>query len=174
MSFKVRRVVTGHDAEGNAIIKRDDLLQSQERLPGYEAMTVWCTREFPVNNDDDAFNDGEPGPKGQRVLMRIGEMQPGANSAELMHRTETLDYAVVLSGECELELETGERIRGLKAGDVVIQRGTNHAWIARGSGPVRFLFVLIDAKPITVGDKVLTDFLDNLGGKISPMPSSET
>ena len=41
MSFKVRRVVTGHDAEGNAIIKRDDLLQSQERLPGYEAMTVW-------------------------------------------------------------------------------------------------------------------------------------
>jgi quercetin dioxygenase-like cupin family protein len=125
-----------------------------------------------VNNDEDAFNNGEPGPKGQRVLMRIGEMQPGEKSSGIMHRTETLDYAVVLAGECDMELDNGEMIRGLKVGDVVIQRGTNHGWIARGSAPVRFLFVLIDAHPVHVGDKILGDFLGNFGGKISPMPQS--
>jgi quercetin dioxygenase-like cupin family protein len=172
MTFEIRRVITGHDNNGNAIVKRDEIMKSQERLPGYQAMTVWCTREFPVNNDEYAFNEAEPGPKGQRVLMRIGEMQPGEHSARVMHRTETLDYAVVLSGECDMELDNGEMIHGLKAGDIVIQRGTNHGWIAKGSTPVRFLFVLIDAHPVRVGDKILGDFLDNFGGKISPMPQS--
>lgn len=172
MTFEIRRVITGHDDDGNAIIKRDETMKSHERLPGYQAMTVWCTREFPVNNDEDAFNDAEPGPKGQRVLMRIAEMQPDARSSGILHRTETLDYAVVLSGECDMELDNGEMIRGLKEGDVVIQRGTNHGWISRGTVPVRFLFVLIDAEPVRVGDKLLGDFLDNFGGKISPMPPS--
>lgn len=171
MTFEIRRVVTGHDGDGNAIIRNDEVMTSHERLPGYQAMTVWCTAQLPVNNDEEAYNDGQPGPKGQRVLMRIGEMMPGANSATLMHRTETLDYAVLLSGECDMELDNGEMIRGLKAGDVVIQRGTNHAWIARGTEPVRFLFVLIDADPVRVGDRLLGDDLASLGGKISPMPS---
>lgn len=169
--FEIRRVITGHDQHGNAIVRDDKILQSDERLAGYQAMTVWCTDRLPVNNDEAAFSNGEPGPKGHRVLMRIGEMQPGANSASVMHRTETLDYAVLLSGECDMELDSGEVIRGLEAGDVVIQRGTNHAWVAKGSVPVRFLFVLIDAEPVRVGDKVLGDALENLGGKISPMPS---
>lgn len=170
MTFEIRRVITGHDDQGNAIIKRDETMISHERLPGYQAMTVWCTREFPVNNDEDAFNDAEPGPKGQRVLVRIAEMEPNAPSSGILHRTETLDYAVVLSGECDMELDNGEMIRGLKAGDVVIQRGTNHGWISRGTAPVRFLFVLIDANPVRAGGKVLGDFLDNFGGRVSPMP----
>src|SRR3546814_14652746 len=69
-----------------------------ERLPDYQAMTVWCTSELPVNNDESAFNNGEAGPKGQRVLLRIGEMGPDAHSASVLHRTETPDYAVVLAG----------------------------------------------------------------------------
>jgi quercetin dioxygenase-like cupin family protein len=172
MAFEIRRVITGHDDQGNAIVKRDEILKSAPRLPGYEAMTVWCTREFPANNNEDAFNDGQPGPKGQRVLMRISEMQPDQHSSALMHRTETLDYAVILSGEAELELDNGEKITGLKTGDVVIQRGTNHGWANRSSGPVRYLFILLDAEPVRVGDKVLGDFLDNLGGNVSPMPVS--
>src|SRR3546814_12354593 len=82
-------------------------------------------------------------------------MGPDAHSASVMHRTETLDYAVVLAGTCDMELDNGEMIRGLKAGDVVIQRGTNHKWIVRGSAPVRFLFVLIDANPVRAGDRIL-------------------
>ncbi len=171
MAFEIRRVITGHDGQGNAIIRNDEVVRSHERLPGYQAMTVWCTGELPVNNDEDAFNNGEAGPKGQRVLMRIGEMEPDAHSASVMHRTETLDYAVVLAGECDMELDNGEMIRGLKTGDVVIQRGTNHKWIVRGEAPVRFLFVLIDAHPVRVGDRILGDDLANLHGKISPMPS---
>lgn len=171
MAFEIRRVVTGHDNEGNAIVRQDEVMRSQERLPDYQAMTVWCTSELPVNNDESAFNNGEPGPKGQRVLLRIGEMGPDAHSASVMHRTETLDYAVVLAGACDMELDNGEMIRGLKAGDVVIQRGTNHKWIVRGSAPVRFLFVLIDANPVRVGDRILGDDLANLHGKISPMPT---
>src|SRR3546814_9269811 len=86
-------------------------MRSQERLPDYQAMTVWCTSELPVNNDESAFNNGEAGPKGQRVLLRIGEMGPDAHSASVMHRTETLDYAVVLAGTCDMELDNGEMIR---------------------------------------------------------------
>jgi hypothetical protein len=170
MSFNVRRVITGHDCDGKAVLRSDELMASQERLPGYDAMTVWCTRELPVNNDDDAFNNGEPGPKGSRVLMRIGEKNPLLPNASPMHRTESLDYAVILSGECDMELDHGEMVRGLKAGDVVIQRGTNHKWIPRGSEPVRFLFVLIDAEPVRAGGKVLGDDLSQMPANISPMP----
>ena len=172
MTFSFRKVVTGHNEQGQAIVKRDEVVTSIERRPGYQAQTVWCTAQFPVNNDEDKDNNGNPGPKGTRVLMRIGEMQPGetSKSAHVMHRTETLDYAIVLSGQCDMLLDGGETVRQLKAGDVVIQRGTNHAWVATGPDPVKFLFVLLDAEPARVGDKVLGEFLDNFGGKMRPMP----
>ena len=58
----------------------------------------------------------------------------------------------------------------MRPGNVVIQRGTNHAWVATGPDPVKFLFVLMDAEPVRVGGKVLGEFLDNFGGKMRPMP----
>jgi quercetin dioxygenase-like cupin family protein len=172
MTFSFRKVVTGHNDQGLAIIKRDEVVTSTERRPGYQATTVWCTARFPVNNDEDKDTNGAPGPKGTRVLMRIGEMQPGemAESNALMHRTETLDYAVILSGQCDMLLDGGETVRHLKEGDVVIQRGTNHAWLATGPEPVKFLFVLIDAEPARVGDKVLRESLAH--GQPKPMPDS--
>lgn len=172
MTFSFRRVVTGHNDEGLAIVKRDEVITSIERRPGYQAQTVWCTAQFPVNNDEDMDNNGVPGPKGTRVLMRIGEMQPGEKLTfnPVMHRTETFDYALVLSGVCDMILDGGETVRQLKEGDVVIQRGTNHAWVATGPGPVKFMFVLLDAEPVRVGGKVLGEFLDNFGGKMRPMP----
>jgi quercetin dioxygenase-like cupin family protein len=172
MAFNFRRVVTGHNDQGLAIVRDDEIIQSQERLPGYQATTVWCTAQFPVNNDEDSFNHGEPGQKGRRVLMRIGEMWPGEMASQYIHRTETLDYAVVLSGQCDMTLDSGTVVKGLKTGDVVIQRGTSHGWVATGPGPVKFLFVLIDADPVRCGDKVLGDFLDNFDGRLQPMPES--
>jgi hypothetical protein len=170
VTFEIRRVVTGHDDLGNAVVKQDCTMTSHERLPGYQAMTVWCTHELPVNNDESAFKNGDPGPKGERVLMRIAEREPDDENSGIMHRTETLDYAVILAGECDLELDNGEMVRGLKTGDVVIQRGTNHKWIQRGPEPVRYLFLLIDAHPVRAGNKILGDDLSNIPGGVTPMP----
>src|SRR3546814_10892932 len=97
VAFEIRRVVTGHDDDGNAIVRQDEFMRSQERLPVYQVMTLWCTSELPVNNDESAFNTVEPGLKGQRVLLSIGEMGLDAHSASVLHSTDTLAYAVVLS-----------------------------------------------------------------------------
>src|SRR3546814_10976817 len=110
-------------------------MQSQERLPDYQAMTVWCTSELPVNNVESAFNNCEAGPKGQRVLLRIGELGPAAHSASVLPRTATLDYAVVTAATCDMVLVNGELSRGLKAGAALLQRGTKHKWRGRGAEP---------------------------------------
>lgn len=170
MAFELRRIVTGHDDNGLAIIKADEILKSEQRRPGYDALVAWCTAQLPVNNNEDMYNAGVPGQKGSRVLLRIGEMAPGDHKPA-MHRTETLDYAVIISGEMELQLDSGQ-VETLRAGDIVIQRGTNHAWRPVGTEPVKVLFLLVDAEPVVVDGKVLGDFLDNFGPGISPMPAA--
>ena len=62
----------------------------------------------------------------------------------MMHRTETIDYAIVLSGEIDMVLD--ETDVHLSEGDVVVQCGTNHAWVNRSSQPCRIAFILIDGK----------------------------
>ena len=71
-----------------------------------------------------------------------------------MHRTRTVDYAIVMSGEIDMELDDGAVVH-LKTGDVLVQRGTIHSWQNRGTEPCRIAFILIDAKPVAVGDTVL-------------------
>ncbi|MDB5534644.1 MAG: hypothetical protein JWO28_2959 [Hyphomicrobiales bacterium] len=171
MAFEFRRVVTGHDEHGLAVVKADEVVASEPRRPEYDAVVAWCTDSLPVNNDEDAYSAGRPGRKGNRVLLRVGEMRPG-NFTPVMHRTETLDYAIIVSGEMEMLLDSGEVVRHLKAGDIVIQRGTNHAWRAVGDEAVKVLFVLIDAEPAHVAGKQLGDFLDNFGPGVTPMPSA--
>ena len=81
-------------------------------------------------------------------MIRITEFAPGA--PKFMHRTETVDYALLLSGECDLELDSGEVVH-MKPGDIVVQRGTMHAWVNNGTAPAVFAFILIDADPAEVG-----------------------
>ena len=71
-----------------------------------------------------------------------------------MNGTETVDYALLLSGECDLELDSGEIVH-MKPGDIVVQRGTMHAWVNNGPAPAVFAFILIDADPATVAGKEL-------------------
>jgi mannose-6-phosphate isomerase-like protein (cupin superfamily) len=170
MSFSFRRVVTGHSAAGNAVVRSDEIVGSEPRLPGYEARVVWCTGQFPASNDEDRFDDGAPGPKGSRVLFRVAEFDPAKAEHTNMHRTETQDVAVVLSGRLDMVLDSGEVVEQLTAGDVLVQRGTMHSWIPRGDEPVRVLFVLIDALPVRIGDIVLGEDLSMLSGRVSPMP----
>jgi quercetin dioxygenase-like cupin family protein len=88
--------------------------------------------------------------------VRITQINPGA--PKFMHRTETVDYAILLDGECDLELDDGKTV-GLKQGDIVVQRGTMHAWVNNSGRPCTFAFILIDADPVeTAGRKLTTHY----------------
>jgi quercetin dioxygenase-like cupin family protein len=84
-------------------------------------------------------------------INRPAEFAPGV--APRVHRTDSIDYAVVMSGEIDMELDNS--VVHLKAGDVLVQRGTIHNWVNRGTAPCVIAFILIDAKPVEVGGKVL-------------------
>ncbi|WGY00469.1 cupin domain-containing protein [Nocardioides sp. QY071] len=172
MTFSFRRVVTGHDERGRAVVRRDHRVSAEPRLPGYHAKVVWATSSFPPSNDEAGFDDGMPGPPGARVLFRVGELVPGESDIPNMHRTETQDVALILSGELDLVLDSGEVVERLTAGDFVVQRGTMHSWVVRGDEPVRVLFVLMDAPPARVGDIELREDISVFGGAVSPMPTA--
>jgi quercetin dioxygenase-like cupin family protein len=144
----VRRVVTGHNAEALAIIQADEVAQ------GERFTLIWTTEGFPVDNTAPA--DGGHREVGITLqggtVFRVGEIAVGARSP--MHRTNSVDYGILLEGELDMEVDSGETVH-LKAGDVVVQRGTNHAWINNGSQPARMAWILIDAHPVRVGDRVL-------------------
>ena len=143
--MKLRRVVTGHDAGGRAIVAIDELCRNViSRRPNHASCVVWSTGTFPADNSDPA--DGatrevattDPG----GTVFRIVEYRPGV--APRNHRTESLDYAVVLSGEIDMELEGS--VVHLRAGDLLVQRGTIHNWVNRGTEPCVIAFVLLAAK----------------------------
>ena len=85
-------------------------------------------------------------------MIRVTEFAPGA--PKFMHRTETVDYAILLKGECDLEFDSGEVVH-MSPGDIVVQRGTMHAWVNTGSVPAVFAFILIDADPAEAGGQAL-------------------
>ena len=154
MALKVRRVITGHDANGKAIVQIDEVVSKlKEGRPGAMVAPIWTTEGFPVNNDghDDAATRavGTTLPGG--TILRVVEFSPGVQSRN--HRTDSIDYAVVIKGEIDMDID-GVNVH-LKAGDVLVQRGTIHNWINKGTEPCIISFALLDAKPVTAGGKVL-------------------
>ena len=154
MAVQVRRVVTGHDTNGRAVIKIDEVSKNiTSSRPGATACVIWTTESFPANNTGDAdegLRKAGTTLKGGTVF-RVIEFAPGVASRN--HRTDSIDYAVVVSGEIDMEIE--DSVVHLNAGDVLVQRGTIHNWVNRGTEPCVMAFVLIDAKPAEVGGKVL-------------------
>ena len=154
MPLKFRRVVTGHDANGRAIVQIDEMAENLvSARPGATAGVVWTTEGFPVDNngDEDAGLRKTGTTLDNGTVFRILELAPGVTPRN--HRTDSIDYAVVISGEVDMELDDAKV--HLKAGDVLVQRGTIHNWVNRGSEPCVIAFVLIAAKQVTVGGKVL-------------------
>ena len=154
MAFQVRRVVTGHDANGRAIVKIDEVSGNMASTrPGAMACVVWTTESFPVNNTGDT----DEGLRKVGLTLKNGtvfyvvEFAPGVGPRN--HRTDSVDYVVVMSGEIDMELE--DSVVHLRAGDVVVQRGTIHNWVNRGTKPCVIAAILIDAKPVEVGGKLL-------------------
>ena len=162
MALQVRRIVTGHDANGKAIVQTDERLHGRSRAgrAGIQGCEIWSTDRMPVDNSDAAAVAQREGlvkrynyvGSGQGTVVRITEFAPG--SPKFMHRTETVDYAILLSGECDLELDDGKTVH-MTQGDVVVQRGTMHAWVNNGTQPCVFAFILIDADPVSVAGQSL-------------------
>ena len=154
MALQIRRVVTGHDASGRAVVKIDEVAKNLvSSRPGATAGVVWTTEGFPVDNTgkEDAGQRKTGTTLDNGTVFRILELAPGVSPRN--HCTDSIDYAVVMSGEADMELD--ETTVHLKAGDVLVQRGTIHNWVNRGTEPCVIAFVLIAAKPVTVGGKVL-------------------
>lgn len=175
--MEVRRVVTGHSEEGRSVFISDEIApraKSFQDIPGYGMAQIWATDPESEGGADLSSMSGSliPGPGGtsllmislppdsimaaptnpQRALAEMMESLPGLidhfePENPGMHCTPTLDYGVVLEGEVWLELDDGEQ-RLLRAGDVVIQQATRHAWRNRSPKPVKALFFMIGARSV--------------------------
>ena len=155
MAPQIRRVVTGHDVNGNSIVEIDEVATNiVSRRPGHASAVIWTTTQAPCDNT-------EPGDQGLRdvaqcaregAIFRVVEYGPGVSPR--MHRTLTIDCAVVMSGEIFMVLDGGKEVH-LRTGDVLVQRGAAHDWINRGEIPCVIAFVLMAAKPVQAGGKTL-------------------
>jgi quercetin dioxygenase-like cupin family protein len=171
----IRRVVTADDAEGRSYVLQDGAspaVRVVPERPGYRVTNLWCTEASPsAINAPDAIAEHKgiapppsgtvlriidipPEPEDPQALQRALEatfsnmyrdahraVQPGEHPG--MHRTDSIDYALMLEGELVSILDKEETV--LRAGDVLIQRGTRHAWANRSGKPARIAFVLVAA-----------------------------
>jgi quercetin dioxygenase-like cupin family protein len=154
MELKLRRVVTGHDKNGKAIVKIDEPVKNiVQGRPGAMSSVIWSTDGFPVDNTDEADGAQRKVSTSQDngTVFRVVKFMPGVTPRN--HRTDSIDYAVVMSGEIDMDLDG--TVVHLKAGDVMVQRGTIHNWINKGKEPCQIAFILVGAKPVTAGGKTL-------------------
>ena len=155
MSLTIRRVVTGHDEQGRAKVLIDENVSNViSSRPGANSSVIWTSTGFPVNNDGDLDPSHKPIATtiDNGAVFRVVSFGPGV--APRNHRTDSIDYAVVISGEIDMELDDGV-VAHLKQGDVLVQRGTIHNWVNKGSAPCVIAFTLVSAKPVTAGGKTL-------------------
>ena len=154
----IRRVVTGHDPLGKAKIT-DDRRFVPKTIPSGDAAfsLIWAENALPVNNTPQA--DGRDIDAGLTIhsgsVIRIVDMLPGGESP--FHRTNSLDYGIVISGSVELELDDGN-VTLLNAGDIAVQRGTIHLWRNPSNTEVcRIVFVLTQALPVEINGEALPE-----------------
>ncbi len=176
MRQSVRRIVTGHHANGRSMVLINDAAPNTTEIkgwPGLHVTELWTTEEMPVNNHGPADRGAralrhDPGPNG--TIFRIVEIPPESSNSAIdskaafehlgstnkptaedsakhhsMHKTNSVDYLVVISGEMHMVMEDGEVL--LKTGDCIVQRGTNHAWVNKSGKPCVLAAVLVDGVP---------------------------
>ena len=168
---ETRRVVTGLDDRNHAVVLFDSAMPLKDIGPGIKATNFWITDGYPPNltKEDPSGRQIGTAPPDNGTKFRVVEFAPldAASEARLppemiqkgisnspargipirhpmMHRTRSLDYAVILSGEVDMMLD--DTSVHLKQGDVIVQQATNHGWVNHGKEPCRILFVLMDSK----------------------------
>ena len=173
MGHQIRRIVTGHDDSGKAIVESDGIAPNMKVRPGagFVSSLLWVTDETPARMDlrqDRADRTIGVPPPANGSILRVVDFPPVTKEAEAidqkelvrsmgadhhsvdgkqarhayMHRTKSVDYAIVLEGEIDMLLDDSEV--HMKAGDFLVQQGTNHAWVNRSDRMCRMAFVLID------------------------------
>lgn len=158
METAIRRVVTGHTNEGKAIFTSDEEFETVVIPTGDAAMaTIWTTATVPADCNDET--DGRLRDAGTTLksgsVIRVVDMMPGASSP--MHRTNSIDYGIVISGQIELELEH-EECKIVEAGGIIVQRGTIHRWRNPSLSKIcRIVFVLTEAKAFEIDGKPLPE-----------------
>ncbi len=146
MTFNLRRVVTDHDADGKAVISFDGKMTNVDKLrSGNFNSLLWVTDDAPAEvegAEDPALREMDIEPPERGTIFRVLDLSPGKEA--YMHRTDTVDYAIIMSGECDMLLDDGEV--HMAAGDVMVQRATWHGWLNRGTEPCRIAFILVGGK----------------------------
>ena len=176
MVRRIRRIVTGHDARGRSIFASDEPSPHVLTIGGrtdFALTNLWVTDATPASNAGTADAAARPvvlEPPKNGTIFRVVEfpsersgaafdrkaafaamgadhaLDPDAGRHPGMHKTSTVDYAIVLSGEIWALMDEGETL--MKAGDCLVQRGTNHAWANRSDAPCLVAFILVSANPI--------------------------
>ena len=160
MKNPIRRVVTGHTKDGEAIFISDNNYDTITIPSGDAAMaTIWTTATVPADCNDET--DGRERDAGTTLkggsVIRIVDMLPNASSP--MHRTNSIDYGIIISGTIELELENSI-FKTLTAGDIIVQRGTIHKWRNPSNEEMcRIVFILTEAKPFELNGKPLDAYM---------------
>lgn len=151
---KPRVVRTTHNPAGTSVFASDEVLTPFTPFgPQASAFTIFDQRAtVPVSNTDaiPSFANAIPRCPPNGVIFCISDF-PGNGYAAPMHRTVSLDYGVILSGEIVLELDGGEE-RTVRAGEIIVQQGVNHRWINRSPEPCRMLCVMIGAEKVVLGN----------------------
>ena len=154
----IRRIVTGHDAREIAKVITDGPATNwKSGSPGTVSTLIWSTDSTPADIslgetiEDLGARMLGTAPPANGTRFAVIDFPPGNGGR--MHRTETIDYVIVISGEIDMDMDNST-VR-LKAGDVMVQRGTHHAWVNRGTERARLAFVLIDATPLGIGHPVV-------------------
>ncbi|KAJ5099950.1 hypothetical protein N7532_006951 [Penicillium argentinense] len=150
-----RRIVTGHDDHGNAIIVADSLIPCQPTNIKCNFAVLYETHQFPESNDkwiDPTKSRTTDLANEKGVVLRVVDFPPRTKT--IFHRTVSLDFGILHVGEITCHLDGDERI-DMKAGDVCVQRGTVHGWTNYSDEPARLFFVLIAANPVTIGGRIL-------------------
>jgi quercetin dioxygenase-like cupin family protein len=143
-----RRIVTGHDADGRSVVLSDGPTPRTHAVPGAVFHELWNTTASPAPLGPHEHREPTnrplltpPDPSG--TIVRIVDFEPRSRSP--LHRTETVDYGIVVRGELTLVLDDGSETP-LRQGDVVVQRGTDHAWVNPTDEPAQMVFVLVDGR----------------------------
>ncbi len=159
---KIRRVVTGHSKDGTAVYTSDEEFETKIIPTGDAKMSlIWTTAEVPANLNDETdgrFREAGVTLNGGSVI-RVVDMLPGAKSP--FHRSSSIDYGIVMSGEIELELDNNIKKTIGKSG-IIVQRGTIHLWRNPSETEIcRIIFILTEAKPFELDGKPFDDYMEH-------------